>query len=38
MPWSSTVIDEARRLKPGIPEVGEHGIPLHDELEFERWL
>jgi ribosomal protein S18 acetylase RimI-like enzyme len=28
-------VDEARRLKPSIPEVGEYGIPLHDELEFE---
>jgi hypothetical protein len=22
-------------LKPSIPEIGEHGIPIHDELEFE---
>lgn len=28
-------IDEARRIKPSIPLVGEHGIPIHDELEFE---
>jgi GNAT superfamily N-acetyltransferase len=28
-------VDEARTLKPSIPEVGEYGIPLHDELEFE---
>jgi GNAT superfamily N-acetyltransferase len=27
--------DEARRLKPSIPLIGEHGIPIHDELEFE---
>jgi ribosomal protein S18 acetylase RimI-like enzyme len=28
-------VDEARRtLKPSIPEFGEHGIPLHDELEL----
>lgn len=27
--------DTARRIKPSIPEVGEYGIPLHDELEFE---
>lgn len=25
-------------LKPSIPEVGEHGIPLHDELVLERRL
>lgn len=28
-------VDEARELKPSIPQVGEYGIPLHDELEFE---
>ena len=28
-------VDEARRLKPSIPLIGEHGIPIHDELEFE---
>jgi GNAT superfamily N-acetyltransferase len=27
--------DEARRLKPEIPEVGYHGIPIRDELELE---
>lgn len=32
-------IDEARRtIKQSIPEVGEHGIPLRDELELEREL
>lgn len=31
-------IDEARRLKPGIPEIGLDGIPLRDELELERML
>lgn len=31
-------VDEARRLKPSIPEVGEYGIPLHDEVEFELLL
>jgi GNAT superfamily N-acetyltransferase len=30
-------VDEARRsLKPEIPEVGEHGIPIRDEIELER--
>jgi ribosomal protein S18 acetylase RimI-like enzyme len=29
---------ESRRLKPSIPEVGAHGIPLRDELELERRL
>lgn len=28
-------VDEARRLKPQIPLVGEYGIPIRDELEFE---
>jgi ribosomal protein S18 acetylase RimI-like enzyme len=32
-------VDEARaRLKPEIPEVGDHGIPLRDELVLERLL
>ena len=30
-------IDELRRsLKASIPEIGEHGIPLRDELELDR--
>lgn len=29
-------VDEARRtIKPSIPAMGQHGIPLHDELELE---
>ncbi|HEY3364483.1 MAG TPA: GNAT family N-acetyltransferase [Symbiobacteriaceae bacterium] len=28
-------IDEARQLKPSIPLVGLHDIPLHDEIELE---
>ena len=31
-------VDRARRLKPSIPAVGEHGIPLHDELDLCRVL
>lgn len=31
-------IDAARRLKPTIPVVGNHGIPLHDEIELEKRL
>jgi GNAT superfamily N-acetyltransferase len=35
----SGAVDESRRtLKPQIPEIGEHGIPLHDELVLERVL
>lgn len=26
---------QSRKLKPGIPEIGEFGIPLRDEIEFE---
>lgn len=29
-------VDEARRLKPAIPEIGEYGIPIRDELELEK--
>jgi len=28
-------VDEMRRQKPQIPEVGRNGIPLHDEIELE---
>lgn len=28
-------IDEARTIKPSIPPVGNYGIPIRDELEFE---
>lgn len=28
-------IDEARKIKPNIPQTGEHGIPLKDALELE---
>lgn len=31
-------LDLARRLKPGIPALGDHGIPLRHELELERKL
>jgi GNAT superfamily N-acetyltransferase len=31
-------VDEARRLKPSIPMVGEYGIPMHDELDLCRVL
>jgi hypothetical protein len=27
-------VDAARRLKPTIPAVGAHGIPMRDELEL----
>jgi N-acetylglutamate synthase-like GNAT family acetyltransferase len=28
-------LEASRRLKPQIPKVGQHGIPLRDELELE---
>jgi GNAT superfamily N-acetyltransferase len=31
-------VDDARRLKPSIPELGDFGIPIHDELELEQML
>lgn len=32
------VMEESRRLKPQIPKVGKHEIPLLDEWEFEKLL
>lgn len=29
-------IDAARKIKPTIPEIGEHGIPIRDEIELEK--
>lgn len=29
---------ESRKIKPSIPEVSQHGIPLRDEIEFEMML
>ena len=26
-------VDEARKIKPQIPEIGEGGIPIHDEID-----
>ena len=31
-------IEESRRLKPEIPLIGEHGIPIRDEIELETVL
>lgn len=33
-----SAVDDARKLKPEIPLIGENGIPLHHEIEFERWI
>ena len=32
------VLEHSRKLKPSIPEIGMHNIPLRDEIEFEMWL
>ena len=29
-------VTQARRIKPEIPETGDHGIPLRDELDLVR--
>lgn len=34
----ANAIEISRRLKPSIPEIGNFGIPLRDELEFEMRL
>ena len=31
-------VDESRKLKPEIPQVGEDGIPIRDEIELEMLL
>jgi ribosomal protein S18 acetylase RimI-like enzyme len=31
-------IDAARRVKPAIPRLGDHSIPIRDEIELERRL
>ena len=31
-------VDAARALKPEMPAIGAHGIPLRDELELERMV
>ena len=30
-----SAVDEARKVKPQIPEVGERGIPIHDEIVMD---
>ena len=31
-------VDESRKIKPGIPKIGNDGIPLRDEIELEMVL
>ena len=35
---ASGAVNEARKVKPGIPMVGAHGIPMRDEIELEMRL
>ncbi|WP_198679304.1 hypothetical protein [Thermomonospora amylolytica] len=32
------VTDSRDRLKPEIPPIGDHGIPIRDEIELEKSL
>jgi len=34
----ANALTESRKIKPSIPEIGLHGIPLRDELELELTL
>ena len=34
----ANALEISRRLKPSIPEIGQFGIPLRDEVEFEMRL
>ena len=36
--YADAVTQSRRRLKPGIPDFGDYGIPIRDELEFEKLL
>jgi ribosomal protein S18 acetylase RimI-like enzyme len=31
-------VERSRRLKPAIPAIGMHGIPIRDEIELERMI
>lgn len=31
-------VNEARKIKPSIPLIGDDGIPLHDELKLEKLI
>lgn len=35
---SLNALEETRRLMPTVPQIGLNGLPLRDELEFEKWL
>jgi ribosomal protein S18 acetylase RimI-like enzyme len=32
------IVDRVRAFKPEMPLLGHDGIPIRDEIEFERWL
>lgn len=31
----TALVEDSRRLKPSLPLMGMHGIPLRDEIELE---
>jgi N-acetylglutamate synthase-like GNAT family acetyltransferase len=33
--WHRDAVSKSRELKPELPEVGAHGIPIRHEIEFE---
>lgn len=36
--YADAVTESRRRLKPGIPDIGDYRIPIRDEVEFEKLL
>ena len=34
----ANALEQSRKLKPQIPMIGNFGIPIRDEIEFEMWL
>lgn len=36
--YADAVTQSRRRLKPGIPDIGDYRIPIRDEVEFEKLL
>ena len=33
--WHRDAVAESRKLKPELPEIGAHGIPIRHEIEFQ---
>ena len=32
------LVDQTRKVKPSLPEIGKHNIPIHDEIYLEKAL